>query len=76
MGKGKGAMIWDSVVDATVIEIGGDDQSVMVELAGGVIVQLDGVPVETLREIGSTLMYQSVRVAISIHYPDPEPAPF
>lgn len=62
--------ICESTFDGTIIEVGGDDKCVVVETGGKTNLAVCDVPVETLRMIGSKLMYQPVRVTVSIHYPD------
>jgi hypothetical protein len=61
----------------TVIEVGGDDRRVSVDMGDGRdIVLLRDMPVDTVKVIASNLLYQPVKVTISLHYPDEPLLPF
>lgn len=69
MSANKGPLICETTTDGTIIEVGGEERCVVVDLGGNFHPAVCGIPVEKLKEIGSKWMYQPVRVTISIHEP-------
>lgn len=70
MSTSKEPSICEVTRDGTVIEVGGEDRCVVVDMGGDMNVAVCDVPVETLRMIASKFLYQPVKVTISLHYPD------
>jgi hypothetical protein len=69
MSEEKGALLCGVTNEGTVIEVGGAERCVVVDLGGDLAVAVCDVDVEQLRRIASEFMFKPVKVTIQIHEP-------